>query len=129
MIFTHTSSSLVATSRSVNTAEMPRRTKGKDSKTFAAEAILDERGGAGDDGQYLIKWPENPQTGERDVPSWHKKSGANQLLSEEWEQEKARNPDVVGRHGGELEEDYLARQADGTKRKRVGGDGSRDGEL
>ena len=80
----------------------------------AAEAILDERGGAR--GQYLIKWSSiDPKTGEVYVPTWEAKSGASLALLMEWLETKKTDPSVIGVEGARLKEEKKRRREEKSK--------------
>ncbi|ORX36869.1 hypothetical protein BD324DRAFT_475166 [Kockovaella imperatae] len=83
--------------------------EGPSSQEFEALGILDEKGPAGYEGRYLVDWaPAND--GEPFSPSWERKTGCSEKLVDDWLARKAKDPSIVGRHGGEAEEDYERRK-------------------
>lgn len=76
--------------------------------------ILDERAA-----DYLLDWTDiDPQTGEQWDPTWEPKSFVSELLVEEWNERKKRDPSIVGVEGQKLKETRKAKELARRKRKR-----------
>lgn len=80
---------------------------------WEVRGILDERGGRGSKGEYLLDWEDNPDTGEKYDPSWEPKINATDATIKEWKERIKEDPTLVGRYTdkGTLKKDFRPKTA------------------
>lgn len=79
------------------------KTKHHDSQSseelWAVRGILDESGGRGAEGKYLIDWEgDDPETGRPYKPTWEVKTNATNATIQEWKEKLMKDPTLKGRY-------------------------------